>query len=270
MSPSAISFPGTRNITYRLTLRTGELPERVTVRVTPPLYSATFDGEPRVEGALIGEPDVLRMSGPALVEEQGGTRGLPACSPARNAPHGYEPVGQHVKLLLPAEATETLTVTYQTGGIAPWPRMDYRLKFTILDQGLTRPPRPPQTIRPRQQAFRGKRGVRISFATSPPSERISGSTEVRTVPSGERVAIFGQVDPRSARGRIVLRYLTEPRGSPFRHIATVRLDDRGRFSYRSWRPRKPGYYEIWPFYVPSERHLLRDYACPRAFEVVSR
>jgi hypothetical protein len=83
-----------------------------------------------------------------------------------------------------------------------------------------------------------------------PGERRRGRTER---------ALHGQ--------RMVLRYDYLPLRGRSRHrtLAPVRIDRRGRFRYRNWRPRRRGSYRLYALYRPRSASRVRDVSCSRGF-----
>jgi hypothetical protein len=284
MKPSRIVFPRQTTLTYRLSMRSGP-----TMTGRPIEFRALTDiplfGEHRMrwEGSPIAIESVS-LEGAATSQTSSGRWGLPACSPhtdqgganARFTWHGYEQHYVEPDIVLPPNSTGAMVVQARTGDTAPWPSIDYRIRFEI------RPPRPepldfltpPETVAPqsvippKDPVHAGKSAVEISLTTNPPSAP-KPSQSVPKVRPGKEVRIRGETSPRIPGQFVILRYFQngDTRDSPFRKLARVRVGRRGRFTYRGWRPRVEGRYELWAFYKSQRGNLVSDHACPRVFEV---
>ena len=264
MSPSSIAYPGTTRVTYRLVMRSGAEAERFGLTLEVPRFGRGLRGE----GSPIA-PKSISLAGPARFGAWSDEHHLPACSPFANIFHGYELEPREYEVTLPRRSLSTLTAVYYTGATPPWPNLDYRLTFiasprmpfggrgTLERTYVVRPPRP---------SLRGRTGVRIAFSTSPRSSP-TGGWRLRRIRSGRRVVIRGRTNPRIPGQFIRLAYLAPGRERLWT-LARVRVNRRGHFAFRRWRPRRRGYYELWAFYRRQRRHLVSDHACPRAFRVV--
>jgi hypothetical protein len=284
MKPTRIFFPHRTTLTYRLEMRSGPTmtgrPIEFRALTAIPLFG---DQRMRWEGSPV-DIESISFEGAATSQTSSGRWGLPACSPytdqgganARFTWHGYEQHYVEPDVVLRPNSTGAMVVQARTGDTAPWPSVDYRIRFEI------RPPRPepldfldpPETVEPQSvippkaPVHAGKSGVEISLTTSPPSAP-KPSQSVPTVRVGREVRIRGETSPRIRGQFVILRYFQngDTRDSPFRKLARVRVGRRGRFTYRGWRPRVVGRYELWAFYKTQRRNLVSDHACPRVFEV---
>jgi hypothetical protein len=261
MSPNTVRYPETRRIVYQLQMTTGAREERFTVELDPPSFGAGL----REEGATVF-PLSVRLDGPGSMSIASREHATLACSF-----HGYEPQIESYRVAIPAQSSSTLTARFATGISPPWPSLDFRVRFRILpsyapgDPGtLSRS----QTVLPPAPRLRGKTGVQILFATKPRSSPLPVAN-VRRIRLGRPIAIRGRTEP-SLRGQLIRLRFRGPNARRPRLLARVRVGRRGRFQFRSWRPARPGYYQLWAVYRPQRSRLVADRTCPRVFRVVPR
>lgn len=266
MQPDPVTHPATRDLSYRLDLRTGVGPERLSVELRVPRFGA--DGEPdRMGGSPLGPVNGISVEGAAQLGESAALTPVLACG------YGYEPRTDIVSVTLPPFSSGALIARYHTGGFPPWPDTDYRLSFIVRQAG------PPGTIPreqgelvqpPRPRVAASTTAPRVTLFTSPTSSPIPGLRDQRSIPAGRGIKVYGRVEPPGP-GTVELRYRGPSGNSPSRRLARVRVDQRpgrfrGRFRYRGWRP-KPGNYQVEAVYRPSQRRALGGFACPRGFTV---
>jgi hypothetical protein len=100
-------------------------------------------------------------------------------------------------------------------------------------------------------------GVRLRLSTSPRSDPTASRRRPATIERDRRIVIRGSTWPRLRKVDIRLSAVL-PGSSRLRTIAHVRTDRRGRFRYRSWRPRRLGRYELWAFYSSQRKRTVSD------------
>jgi len=262
-----IAFPGTREVEARLILRTGASDERFAVRVRAPQYQGR-----NPEGSVLlvdNSPDAVSLDGPGTLGQQELATGVPGCSPRLNRFHGYEPHIPTVDVDVPANSSTTVVVRFATGSFAPWTATQYRVAFDLLDErvdGSASTLIAPRTVRAGLPTLTGRRGIRVSVRTRPPTFS-SGTQNPAVIRSGRLLRVSGATTPPAPRARIRLRLLGPGRRSTFHTWARTQTDPRGRFTVRRRAPKQRGRYELWTFITPDDRHLVADYACPTAFEI---
>ena len=272
--PSTFAYPAAVELRYRIEMTTGPGSERFGLTFAAPRYGRIG---PRAEGSPI-EPEEgdgrFSFAGPgSLGDLYRLGRGTPACSPRMNLYHGYEPTAQTVDVSLPPNSTSVLTARYRTGGFAPWPGLTFAptvIAETRLLNGTRGTLRRRQVVSvPSPRLKANRTGVRIEFFTTPRSSPSPGYVNVETIERGQPISVYGHIEPRMPRQRVLLRYF-EPGARRLRTLAVVRTSRRGHFRFRGWRPRKRGSYELWAFYPRQRQSLLSDHACPREFVVRER
>jgi hypothetical protein len=163
---------------------------------------------------------------------------------------------------LPPRSTSTLVARFLMAG-PPLRRTDYRATFAVGgggDDTLVGD----QEIRSDSPRVRPPFGTHITLSTRPRTPYFPGARRLRR---GQAIEIRGRTE-RSLRGqRMVLRYrYNPPRGrTRQRTLARVRIDRRGRFRYRDWRPRRRGSYRLFARYRPRSASRVRDESCSRGF-----
>lgn len=147
---------------------------------------------------------------------------------------------------------------------APWPDTDYLPAFSAAipyDGSVENP----AVVHFSAPAFEvgGQSGVHVRLSSLP--VRRKGHSYV-TIRRGGRIAIVGETDPVLRRHPLRLTYR---RSSAAGRIATVRTDDRGRFTYR-WKPPTPGLYDVFVRYTSDEPALVSDTSCGLMFDAGRR
>jgi hypothetical protein len=265
-SPSTVSA-STPDVLYYLQMRSGPTQELFSVQMRPPPF-ATVDG--RSDGSSLDGPTAVALQGP-------GTLGnlvqapevIAPCSNRPSAFHGYATGAASVDVLLPPNSGTTLAVRYDTGRRAPWIDSDFRLTFTVTTQlAGTYPANSPFTGTPTVTlpvtmttagpAVGGPIGVHILLGTTPRAPA--------TMARGAAIAISGRILPGRPGRRIVLEWARS--GGSLTKLSMARTRAGGRFTARSWRPAKPGRYELWASYPSQPGGLVADTtSCPLRFTV---
>jgi hypothetical protein len=124
-APTHVTLPGTKTLTYTVSLTAPDADERVDARVDTP---RAFDGS----SPLIGPP-AMQLTGPTVLEASGSGIAYPSCSP-RARPYGAEPTMASYRLLLPAATTTQLRLRYALVQAPRPPRPDLRVTVRIASQ----------------------------------------------------------------------------------------------------------------------------------------
>ena len=215
-SPDVVSYPGTTELAFRLSMLGGTAERSFHVQIHAPRYGPAA----RPEGSPLESSSIQRgitVSGAARAETASLSIAIPNCSASANLFHGTEPTGHGVEITLPANARGALTIRYRFGAYAPWPRARLAPTFVIGTRRL-------QPWGPRLRA--SKSGVRIDLRTTPPSAPTPrAARDTPSVPLGRAIRIRGRTEPRLRGQWIDLR--TGPRSADT--FARVRTSRRGRF-----------------------------------------
>ena len=272
MSPSTVVFPGTKEIVWRVEIRSGDQDETFAIEMDPPL----FETEPGfAEGSPVGTPRyVVEGAIEPLIERR--YYAYVACSPVDLRTHGYEPAGLQLEVRMPANSAGAVTVRRPFGEApwpAPWPGTELRTRFELTNDvrgSLLLPNHGTlereQVVSPPAPKRSGATGVQIRLATVPHTGRSSGTKT--KVQAGIPIAVTGSVDPPLPGARLELRYFSpdNARGE-LRTLGHVGVDDAGRFELAGWRPRRSGYHEVWAFYKADRAGVVDDFSCPRTFDL---
>jgi hypothetical protein len=165
---------------------------------------------------------------------------------------------------LPAHSTSTLAARFLTAG-PPLLRTDYRATFAVgggRNDTLTGE----QEIRPPKPTVLGPFGTHITLGTRPGTPYFPGRRRFRR---GQTINIRGRTERSLAGQMIRLRYTYLPSRGRSRQLtfARARIDGRGRFGYRGWRPGRPGSYRLYAVYRPRSRDRISDQSCSRGIIV---
>jgi hypothetical protein len=261
VQPSEISFLETRELSYRLRMTTGEREERFRVRVEQPrwdpLPTRGPDGFPVVPDCFrrpLGLEGVGRLANIVCIHGDPGPRSV-----CRRGSGFWELSGE---VTLPPHSTSTLVARFLTSG-PPLRRTDYRATFAV-GGGEEDTLVGDQEIRPDAPRVRPPFGTHITLSTRP---RTPYYPAVRRFRRGQAIDIRGRTERALHGQRMVLRYDYLPLRGRSRHrtLAPVRIDRRGRFRYRNWRPRRRGSYRLYALYRPRSASRVRDVSCSRGF-----
>ena len=213
MSPTTIRYPGTRFITYRLELTTGEEPEVVRVSAMSPTYDGVqsartfhallrqqfdaFDlfrmtGQLQPSGSPIGPAGPIQVSGAGQeIESTPPAVMLPPSNPRRfwSCQRGDPGSLRELTVRLPAHSRTTVSARYRTSRSAPWRTTDYRLNFALhrVSVGANGRSRlePVGVVRPPRPTRQGRNDLKLTLRSNP----------VLRAFLGERIDIFGRTDP---------------------------------------------------------------------------
>lgn len=258
VDPPELLYPGGRELTYRLEMRTGDRQEELGLSLTPGGWGGGRFGEAGSPLAPIG----VALEGPGRMELGPELHGDPARCLRGSVIHFTT-----VDVTLPADSISTLVARYRTGFAPPLPGARYGLVAEASGGTLDRP----VSIELPGPRLRGRRGVRIGLQTAPrSSDEIF--VEPPSIRRGQPISLSGTTDPPVAGQRIELRYRYEgseatggrPAGGV---LATIRADRRGRFRHRGWRPRRRGLYRLTAAYRSQRRSLASDESCSRYFRL---
>lgn len=274
VSPESVSFPETRQVTYRVEVATGSEAERLTLRAeTVPAFIG-FDGAP--EGAGLSGPRSAAFEGPGSMTTGVTSHGDPVCTTALSfrAFHGGLYYSYEYHLDLPANAVSTLVLASDVFD-APWPGEQLRLALTA-----TRTPGPgaPASTLDRDHQLAvpgvgaaGRTGVRMQIATDQPSVR--GCSHDPPDNPGNPITVTGRTDPPLAgRSVTLLAESTDRRAVPGQAttpqaIATLPVAGDGTFVLRDWRPQLPGRYAIQARFASNVPELADDFSQPVSFDL---
>jgi hypothetical protein len=170
-------------------------------------------------------------------------------------------------LTLPARSSSVLVARFLTSG-PPLLRTDYRATFAV-GGGQNDTLVGEQEIRPAPPAVLPPFGAHLTLATRPSTPYFFQFPALRRLRLGQAIDIRGRTE-RSLRGQtIALRYGYTPPGRRTRHrtLARVRIDRRGLFGYRGWRPRGRGLYRLSAVYLPESASRVSQESCARGFRV---
>lgn len=252
--PTEVSFPGTREIAYRISLTGGIHAESVRIELAPPrwVYAGSRTGAPAyhvmtsVEGPGVFMPDA-RSGSPVPAQRMG--LALP-CGEERAV---ATTAGGTVQLA-PAEHV-TLLTTWRLSTQAPFASTDYRPHVTALARGTAA-----QTVPLPRPRILGPTGVPVQLLSPRAPAQVGRMTRIR-----------GRTDPTLAGQAIALRmigpvsYKRRPavvaRLDRFREVTRTRVDPLGHFEFR-WRPPAAGHYGAYPRYSGRGDTVLPDRGCP--------
>jgi hypothetical protein len=263
VQPNEISSLQTRELGYRLRMTTGGRHERFRVRVEQPVWDPVSAWRPN---GLAAVPDCSRR--PLVLRGRGRLTDT-ACEPRPARDPGCGRGGSFWRLsgevALPAHSTSTLVARFLTAG-PPLLRTDYRASF-VVGGGRNDTLTGVQRIRPPTPAVLGPFGAHITLATRPGTPYFPGRRRFRR---GTTINIRGRAERSLAGEMIRLRYTyLAPRGASRQlTFARVRIDGRGRFGYRGWRPSRPGSYRLYAAYRPRSRDRTSDQSCSRGLIVL--
>ena len=264
-SPGTVAFPLTKEISYRIDVRSGDQPEVFAIGMAPSYYN----GPGATEGSPIGSMRGLRVEGDLRNGFAGGDIALPACAPSWNRFHGYEPQRWVVDAQLPPNSSGALLLRREFGEHAPWPDADLRLHFRLTNDlvgpGVGTLEREQELPTP-APARSGPTGVRIDLTTRPETTWAAQPVPNAKITPGTPISVSGSTDPPLAGARIELEYVG-PESRERRTLAVLDTDDAGRFELAGWRPRSAGYHELWAFYESDRPSVVDDHMCPRNFEL---
>jgi hypothetical protein len=263
-APLVFDYRRTEVMRYQLTFSTGAEQERFAIVVEPPRFPG--EGSP-----FLGPQDLLlRLSGPATLGQGENVFGSLACS-TYDVIHGADLITLAHDVNAPASSTSTVNVSFQVAHRdAPFVGQAVRPLFRITPRLSSRDDGPPTisrtlTLAPASPKLRGRTGVRIVLASSPPTVS-RGNGRLPSYPAGQVLRVTGATRPRLRRQIIELRALdSRTRPTPTR-IARVRTDARGRFHYR-WSPDGRGKHQLFAFYRRQQKGVTSDRACPLALRL---
>lgn len=263
-APSVFDFRSTPGMRYELRLRTGSSAERFSVLVEPPVFPD--GGTPLVP---LGMGQGLQLSGDGVPGLGYDIFSTAICNPAQTVPvHGAEVRRMGLDVALPANATTVLSASFDVWRRhAPFPGLKVRPTFLVrntLANGAPGTVGPPIVLRPPAPRITSPLGVRIRWATRPRSPLVSARKAPVRRP-GSLFLIRGRTTPVLSKQVITLRVLAGDRGK-LRHVARVRTDRTGRFSYR-WRPRTTGLKQLFAVYRRQQEGVTSDYTCPRFIRI---
>lgn len=261
VSPDRVVFGETAELEYRVQVTTGEDPERFEIDATG---GSAFDGQGSLLFPSGGQP---RLEGPGTLSLGVSYHGdvFPCSRSALPTRHGTLISTQLFELDLPARSTSTLVFAATPSQAAPWPGDRFELLLTArnpfrvgtLDRALPIPVASPVPA--------GREGVRLELVTEPSS---SGSAcgKVGVLRDGP-VTIRGTSDPPLGGQTVLPHYVPPGRLDPVA-LARVPVAADGTFSYRGWRPRRAGRYELAAAYTAQRPGRADDFSVPRVFDLV--
>lgn len=266
--------PSTRTILYYLQLRTGDAPERFSVRFTPPRFARLG----ALEGHSIDGPIAIALQGPGTIGQTNQASAfVAACSERVERTHGYVTGAAVTDIALPANTATTVAVRYATGDWRPWRDGDYRLRFRVQPTmvGTYEPPSPlaggptvTRSITARTSGPKvGSSGLAAHLIlSSTPKGTVRAGRSPRSIKRSTRIRLRGRVVALRSRRTVVLEW-SRPTGK-LHTIARVRTDRRGRFTGPRWKPPRTGTYELWARYPKQRGGLAADTtSCPIRFRV---
>ena len=264
----------THSILYYVQLHAGASQETFSVQLTPPPF-ATKGGLP--EGQSIDGPTDIALQGPGTIGDEVQTpSAITPCSSRTSALHGYATGVASVDVLLPPNANTVLAVRYDTGRRAPWVDSDFRLKFTLEPTLVGSYPADspfaagatlsaPMSLTTNGPTVSGRTGAHILLHTRP-AQTGANPYAAKAIGGGQSVAISGRLLPGKAGRRIVLEW--DRGGGALHTIASITTGAGGSFGPTSWRPVRPGTYELWASYPSQPGGLVADgTSCPLRFAV---
>lgn len=251
-----------KELRISLTLTNTGPAQRFGFRVETPLYQRQLG-----KGLTVMEGSPLYLPSPPLVTGMTQYKlgrlitALPACSPTKNAFHGFEMRNMAFDFDMPAGGIATAEYRFKvesrpSAGIKLAPRIV--LSRNLLD-GTTGTLKSDIELNVPQYKFHGKQRAWISMKASPGLNKPVGVGSQR-LRQDSTLSFRGKVAGARRGSKVILRALG---GSPSkrRTVAIARTGEAGRFAAR-WKLRRRGVFEIWASYPRQPGKLAAGYACP--------
>lgn len=241
VTPEAVTYPETKELTYRVEMRTIAA-ERITL---------TADGNGLVSpgGATLEGPGAIS---PIVGHSHGDIFPCGDTLGFRHF-HHYLSASQTYTVDLPADSVSTFVLNAGVSPDAPRPGEEYRLTLGVPGGSIPIP-------------AAGRKGVLIKIAMDPPNPSCGGEN------SGVPVTITGTTDPSLAGEELMLlmrHRASNAQLSPLttHELARVRVADDGTFGLRDWRPQEVGSYAIQAQYKSNRPELADDRSEPLTFRL---
>ena len=201
LSPTSVSFPGGKTLTYTLQVTAGSQDEVFGLSATAP----TFPGE---------GPALDQVAIPTIVNGQGGAfSSVIADFAACSSGGGLHAVGgRGYNLSVKVLAGQTATITWRFGtGLPPWPGMSLAPRFDF--QAVGEPTLGPTTltapfsVQGPAPVLTGTSGVRILLKTKPRLGEIGvGADPLRRVKIGETILLTGRTIPAVRKQKMLILF----------------------------------------------------------------
>jgi hypothetical protein len=278
-SPASVEIGAPNVVTYRLAFVGGPGGDQFQVAVSPPKLpeggtAMGLVGQARASGsgAAVKVNPVITFEYPP-----GACASVPGY-----ALRGYGGRRATADVTLAPGGQLTLEYDYEIGRypIRPGDSLAPRITFP---GGIISDSPPPIFVDFPEPSRVGASGVDIGLSTNPGG---SSSVEIAppfpfpgnpvaqapaaTVRRGKPIDVFGATNPPIHAQRIDLLY-TGPRNENPRLLARVKTNDRGRFAFRDWKPKRTGLYNVTAAYPSQQPDLRSDSAaCSKALQIAPR